>query len=241
MNTKESAKRLVHVQDWGTIDYKEAWDRQMALQQDIIHKKRNRNLFDYSGPFTLIFCEHPKVFTLGRSGKDSNLLINESLLKYNQIDFYKINRGGDITYHGPGQMVLYPILDLDYFFSDVHLYVRKLEQIVIETLKDYQIEAYRNPDFTGVWLRSRIDGRAKKICALGVHLSRWVTLHGIAFNIHTDLTPFNFIVPCGIQDPEKGVTSLHLETDVPIQMNEIKSKVQYYFASEFDCQYIHLL
>lgn len=239
-NTSASAyighHRHAHIQDWGVIDYKKAWDRQTELHDEIknnkIHKQ-GKLLHD-----KLIFCEHPSVFTLGKSGKEENLLMNTDWLKSIGIDFYKINRGGDITYHGPGQIVMYPILDLDRYFNDVHRYVRTLEEIIIKTLHDYHIDSFRNPTFTGVWLISRLDRQPKKICALGVHMSRWVTLHGIAFNVLTDLTPFDYIVPCGIKDPEKGVTSLHLETDQSIVRSEVLERVQYHFAKEFDCIYI---
>lgn len=229
-------KRSVIIEDWGRTDYQQAWDRQTELQKAIIAKKISKEA--YSGPYHLVFCEHHKVFTLGRSGKEANLLINPGYLKTQGIDFYKINRGGDITYHGPGQIVLYPILDMESFFTDVHKYVRKLEEIIIRTLQTYNIDAYRNPAYTGVWVTSMQDRLPKKICAIGVHMSRWVTLHGLAFNVTTDLQPFDYIVPCGIRDPEKGITSLHLETDQPIDMEHIRSMIKYYFAEEFDCQYI---
>ena len=230
--------RGVIVADWGELDYQTAWDKQSSLQQSIIQKKLQRAVPVWSGPYHLVFCEHKKVFTLGRSGKESHLLINEELLKANHIDFYKINRGGDITYHGPGQIVVYPILDMEAFFTDVHRYVRKLESIIISVLHEFHIEGYRNPAYTGVWLTSRQDRRPKKICAIGVHLSRWVTLHGLAFNVRTDLSPFDFIVPCGIRDPDMGVTSLHLETDLTIDMDHIRSRIKHYFAIEFDCEYL---
>ncbi len=233
MNTKG-----VIVEDWGEVDYKSAWDRQSVLQQTIIQKKLRKDHSIWSGPYYLVFCEHKKVFTLGRSGKESNLLINESLLQSNDIDFYKINRGGDITYHGPGQIVVYPLLDMDSFFTDVHKYVRKLEAIIIAVLQEYRIDAYRNPAYTGVWLTSRQDGQPKKICAIGVHMSRWVTLHGLAFNVNTDLSPYDFIIPCGIRDPDKGVTSLHLETTQSIDMDHMRSRIKHYFAIEFECEYI---
>jgi lipoyl(octanoyl) transferase len=230
--------KAVLIEDWGLIDYKEAWDRQTLIHNTIKENKISRSSDKQLLPSHLIFCEHNKVFTLGRSGKEQNLLINEDWLRSMGIDFYKINRGGDITFHGPGQLVMYPILDLDHFFSDVHRYVRTLEEIVIKVLAEYELQAFRNPDYTGVWLKSRIDKLPKKICALGVHMSRWITLHGIAFNINTDLTPFDYIVPCGIRDPDKGVTSLHLETDKPIRLDEVKEKMKYYFAVEFECNYI---
>jgi lipoyl(octanoyl) transferase len=228
----------VIAEDWGEIDYKLAWDRQTDIQQTIISKKLKRDPQLWSGPYHLIFCQHPKVFTLGRSGKESNLLVNDEMLNRNGIGFYKINRGGDITFHGPGQIVVYPIIDLENFFTDVHKYVRKLEATIIRVLNEYNIDAYRNPKYTGVWLTSNQDHLPKKICAIGVHMSRWVTLHGLAFNVHTDLRPYDFIVPCGIRDPDKGVTSLHLETQLPLDLIHMQSRIKHYFAEEFECDYI---
>lgn len=225
----------VNIQDWGLVDYQTAWDRQTMLFQEIVQRKTGPFKTRDTGPFHLIFCQHDPVFTLGRSGKENHLLINQELLKIKGIGFYKINRGGDITYHGPGQIVMYPILDMEHFFTDVHRYIRSLENIVIRTLEGFQIEAFRNPQYTGVWVQSRIDRHPKKICAIGVHMSRWVTLHGLAFNIQTDLTPFDYIVPCGIRDPDKGVTSLHLETDLPLDLPAIQNKMAIYFEEEFQC------
>lgn len=230
--------REVHIEDWGLIDYQLAWDKQTSIHNKIKENKISKSEVKEPMPSHLVFCEHNKVFTLGRSGKEQNLLMNTEWLKSIGIDYYKINRGGDITYHGPGQIVMYPILDLDQFFTDVHKYVRKLEEVVIKTLADYSINSFRNPAYTGVWVLSRMDNLPKKICALGVHMSRWITLHGIAFNIHTDLSPFDYIVPCGIRDPDKGVTSLHLETDAIINTEEVKERMKHYFAIEFECNYI---
>lgn len=225
----------VQVRDWGLIDYQEAWDRQTGLFQEIVARKTGPSKTRNTGPFHLVFCQHYPVFTLGRSGKEDHLLIQEQQLKSKGIGFYKINRGGDITYHGPGQIVMYPILDMEHFYTDVHRYIRSLENIIIRTLQGYQLDAFRNPKYTGVWLSSRTDGRPKKICAIGVHMSRWVTLHGLAFNIMTDLTPFDYIVPCGIRDPDKGVTSLHLETDLPLDLNQIQNQMSGLFEDEFQC------
>lgn len=230
--------RQVILEDWGLVPYQEAWARQTALHQSIIKKKTGPNKQKETGPFHLIFCQHPPVFTLGRSGKEQNLLINEELLRNKGIEFYRINRGGDITYHGPGQWVVYPILDMEWFYTDVHRYVRSLENIVMLTLAEYGLEAFRNPKYTGVWLESRNGGLPKKICAIGVHMSRWVTLHGLAFNVHADLTPFEYIVPCGIRDPDKGVTSLHLETDLPLDFQAIQGRLAHHFEQEFDCTLI---
>ena len=194
----------------GLIDYKEAWDIQEDLFQDTISDKiKIRN--GEEGITTknyLLFCEHPHVYTLGKSGSQDNLLLNDKELKDNSASFYKINRGGDITYHGPGQLVAYPIFDLDHFFSDIHKYLRFLEEAVINTLLEYGIKSGRVEGLTGVW----IDGdspKARKICALGVKSSRWVTMHGIGFNVNSDLAYFGNIIPCGIND--KAVTSMEKE------------------------------
>lgn len=231
-------QRSVIVSDWGLMDYQKAWDKQTMLFQEIVQRKTGPHKTTDTGPYHLIFCQHHPVFTLGRSGKEDHLLLNPEFLKSKGIDFYKINRGGDITYHGPGQLVCYPIFDMEHFFQDVHRYIRTLENIIIRTLHEFQLDAYHHPQYTGVWLTSRLDHRPKKICAIGVHMSRWVTLHGLAFNIQTDLAPFDYIVPCGIRDPDKGVTSLHLETDLPIRFNEIQSRVTHYFEEEFQCSFI---
>lgn len=228
-------EKQVILEDWGLVPYRKAWERQTDLHQSIIQKKTGPLKRKETGPFYLIFCQHPPVFTLGRSGKEQNLLINEELLGNKGIEFYRINRGGDITYHGPGQWVVYPILDMEWFYTDVHRYVRSLENIVMLTLAEYGLEAFRNPKYTGVWLNSRHGGLPKKICAIGVHMSRWVTLHGLAFNILADLTPFDYIVPCGIRDPDKGVTSLHLETEHPPDLTQVKARLCYHFEQEFQC------
>ncbi|HNS43119.1 MAG TPA: lipoyl(octanoyl) transferase LipB, partial [Taishania sp.] len=203
-------KPKVIFQSLGLIDYQEAWDYQEKLFKDTIDKKiRIRNgETDLSTQNYLLFCEHPHVYTLGKSGDASHLLLSEELLAQHQAKFYKINRGGDITYHGPGQLVGYPIFDLDHFFPDIHKYMRFLEEAVIQTLKEYGIESGRVEGMTGVWLDTD-KPTARKICAMGVKSSRWVTMHGIGFNINSDLNYFSHIVPCGIQD--KGVTSMKKE------------------------------
>ena len=210
--------KKVEVQDWGLIDYKTAWDKQEAIFADTIAIKteiRNRQPALNTGepteditPNYLIFCEHPHVYTLGKSGKSENLLLDEAGLLEKQASFYPINRGGDITYHGPGQLVCYPILDLDNFFTDIHLYLRTLEEAVILTLADYGLTAGRYPGYTGVWFDADNE-RARKICALGVRCSRWVTMHGLALNVNPNLDYFGNIVPCGIDD--KAVTSMQEE------------------------------
>lgn len=227
----------VFFQDLGLIDYKEAWDFQKQLFQGIIDiKSRNRkegaNLATQSH---ILFCEHPHVFTLGKSGDEKNLLVNKEILKSKGVNFYKINRGGDITYHGPGQIVGYPILDLDNFFTDIHKYLRFLEEAVIKTMAEYGLEGERSTGETGVWLDVG-KPTARKICALGVRSSRWVTMHGFAFNVTTDLSYFEKIVPCGIVD--KSVTSLQKELDYKINIEEVKDKLKKHLAMIFKMELI---
>ena len=229
--------RTVEFIDLGLIDYKKAWDYQTELfdaivQTKIQNKKNNENKIT---PNYLIFCEHPHVFTLGKSGDESHLLLNEAMLKMRGATYYKINRGGDITYHGPGQLVGYPIFDLDHFFTDIHKYMRYLEEAIILTLAEYGIKAGRVEGLTGVWL----DGdkpTARKICAMGVKSSRWVTMHGLALNVNADLSYFNNIVPCGISD--KAVTSMDVELGKKIDINEVKTKLKLNFSTLFDYDYI---
>ena len=218
--------------DWGLVDYQEAWSRQETIfNETVALKTQNRsNGTDLDTPNYLIFCEHPHVYTLGKSGKPENLLLDEGELKDKQATYYKINRGGDITYHGPGQIVGYPILDLDNFFTDIHLYLRTLEEAVILTLSDYGIEAGRYPGFTGVWLDADNE-KARKICALGVRCSRWVTMHGFAFNVNTNLDYFKNIVPCGIDD--KDVTSMQRELGREVDMEEVKGRLKTNIAQLF--------
>jgi len=242
MNPKQnvSVRQRVNFRDLGLIDYKECWDYQEKLFQEIISTKtQNRDLVPEKQRATsshLIFCEHPHVYTLGKSGDEKNLLLNESELHTKKATYYKINRGGDITYHGPGQIVGYPILDLDNFFTDIHKYLRLLEETIIFTLKDYGIESGRIEGLTGVWLDWTDPLKARKICALGVRTSRWVTMHGFAFNVNSDLSYFNNIVPCGIQD--KAVSSMNKELGRELSMQEVKQKVKHYFAQVFDCDVI---
>ncbi|MEJ7557280.1 MAG: lipoyl(octanoyl) transferase LipB [Pedobacter sp.] len=223
--------------DWGLLDYQSAWDQQDAIfESTVALKTQNRtNGTTFATPNYLVFCEHRHVYTLGKSGKPENLLLDERGLNDKQATFYKINRGGDITYHGPGQIVGYPILDLDNFFTDIHLYLRTLEEAVILTLKDYSINAGRYPGFTGVWIDADND-KARKICALGVRCSRWVTMHGFAFNINTDLEYFNNIVPCGIDD--KDVTSMKRELGYDLNMDEVKDKLKNHIAVLFQMKLI---
>lgn len=224
--------------DWGLVDYQTAWDKQEELfSKTVALKTHNRNHPNEQETTAnhLIFVEHPHVYTLGKSGKPENLLLSEDGLKEKNAVYYKINRGGDITYHGPGQIVGYPILDLDHFFTDIHLYLRTLEEAVILTLKDYGIIAGRYPGYTGVWIEPDLPS-ARKICAMGVRCSRWVTMHGFAFNVNTDLTYFKNIVPCGIDD--KDVTSMQRELGKELNINEVKKNLMGHIAVLFGMKII---
>ena len=231
---------LVEFRDIGIIDYKEAWDLQENLFKSIVDKKvSNRDLTEEKQEYTnnfLLFCEHPHVYTLGKSGSPDNLLIDENQLTEKKATYYKINRGGDITYHGPGQIVGYPILNLDYFFTDIHKYLRYLEEAIILTLADYGIVAGRFPGYTGVWLEPDSPTKARKICAMGVRCSRWVTMHGFAFNVNTQLDYFNNIVPCGIK--EKDVTSLSKELNKTIDIEETKQRLKNHLSVLFEMDFI---
>ena len=224
--------------DLGTMDYKEAWDFQQNLFDEIVQiKKENRkNNTNLKTPNYFLFVEHPHVYTLGKSGNYSNLLIDENQLKNKNASFYKINRGGDITYHGPGQIVGYPILDLENFFTDIHMYLRFLEQTVIDSLDYFGIEAGRNQGKTGVWID--IDTPfPKKICAMGVRASRWVTMHGFALNVNVDLDYFNNIIPCGLTD--NVVTSVNKELNQSeADINEIKNVLKSCFSETFNSEFI---
>lgn len=230
----------IHFDDLGRVAYKDAWDYQETLFQKIVDLKiANRDIpeSDRVKPeHHLLFCEHNPVYTLGRSGKEEHLLLNNKLLADKGIEFYKNNRGGDITFHGPEQIVGYPILDLDFFFTDIHKYMRFLEEMVIRTLAEYGIEAGRIDKVTGVWIDIDKGPLARKICAMGVKCSRWVTMHGFAFNVNTDLDYFNYIVPCGIAD--KGVTSMEKELGRKIPLEEVKVKLLKHFADLFEAEII---
>ena len=219
--------RRVFLRDLGLIDYKQAWDYQEELFAGVVALKlanRDRPITEQlPTPNYLIFCEHPHVYTLGKSGDQSNLLLDEVGLKRRNASFYHINRGGDITYHGPGQVVGYPIFDLDNFMGDIHRYLRALEEAVILSLRDYGLDGGRIDGLTGVWLDHGGGPRPRKICAIGVRTSRWVTMHGFALNVTTDLSYFEGIVPCGIDD--KAVTSLNTELGRPVDMQEVKARL----------------
>lgn len=238
MNRKINKK--VIFQHLGTIDYKEAWDYQEKLFAEIISiKTANRDLPDSEvkeTPNYLLFCQHPHVYTLGKSGSEEHLLINDAELKAREATYYKINRGGDITYHGPGQLVGYPILDLDNFFTDIHRYMRFLEEAIILTLAEYGIDAGRINGLTGAWLDYEKQQNPRKICALGVKSSRWVTMHGFAFNINSDLSYFDHIVPCGIEG--KAVTSMEKELGQKQNIKEIEKKLKIHLANLFEMDLI---
>lgn len=229
--------------DLDLIAYKQAWDYQEQLFNEVIAQKlHNRDTTSNSSRNAgqtsnyLLFCEHPPVITLGKTGKDNNLLMSEAWLKEKGIDFYHINRGGDITFHGPGQIVGYPILDLDNFFTDIDKYLRLLEEVIIRTLDEYGIKGGRIAKATGVWLDGGIPGRERKICAMGIKCSRWVTMHGFALNVNTDLSYFNYIVPCGLTG--KQVTSLEKELGTKVPSADVKEKLKKHFEQLFSAQLV---
>ncbi|MDN3205875.1 lipoyl(octanoyl) transferase LipB [Algoriphagus sediminis] len=232
-------KKVVFL-DLGKMDYQKAWDYQEEIFGKTVDLKiRNRKASKEEKVLTpnyLIFVEHPHVYTLGKSGDEKNLLLDEKGLKQRDATFYKINRGGDITYHGPGQLVGYPILDLDNFFTDIHKYLRLLEESVILTLLEYGIGSGRIEGLTGVWLDHIEQKNPRKICALGVKASRWVTMHGFAFNINSDLSYFESIIPCGIDD--KAVTSLQKEIGKEIPLAEVKEKMKRHLVNLFEMELI---
>ncbi|MES2837503.1 MAG: lipoyl(octanoyl) transferase LipB [Bacteroidota bacterium] len=232
--------KKVEFRNLGLIDYKEAWDYQENLLQEIIAlKSENRILTENekkATPNYLLFCEHPHVYTLGKSGSEDNLLVDQSQLNKAEATFYKINRGGDITYHGPGQLVAYPIFDLDNFFTDIHKYLRFLEEAVIQTIAEYGLKGERYSGFTGVWLDVENPAKARKICAMGVRCSRWVTMHGLALNVNTDLSYFKNIVPCGIDD--KAVTSIEKEIGKKIDLKEVEENLKEKLKLIFEFEYV---
>ncbi len=226
--------REIQFEDLGLMDYKQCWDYQEHLFQETISKKieqRKNPALNFTTQNHLLFVEHPHVYTLGKSGDESHLLINAQQLNEQHATYYKINRGGDITYHGPGQLVGYPILDLDHFFTDIHQYLRLLEETIILTLAEYGLQATRSQGETGVWFDAENPSKARKICAMGVRCSRWVTMHGWAFNVNANLPYFDNIIPCGIRN--KAVTSLHKELGREVDMNEVKNKIKTHFCNLF--------
>jgi lipoyl(octanoyl) transferase len=248
---KVSNKQGVLFRDLGQIDYQDAWDLQEKLLQENVAVKtaiRNRQaVLTEAGvidtedvvPSTnhyLLFVEHPPVYTLGKSGDIENVLISEEERAAKGISFYHTNRGGDITFHGKEQLVGYPILDLERFYTDIGKYLRNLEDVIIATMADYGLKGERSPGETGVWMDAAIKGKERKICAMGIRCSRWVTMHGFAFNVNTDLTYFDYIIPCGIQN--KQVTSMEKELGRKLDMNEVKDRVKHHFEMVFDVELV---
>lgn len=230
--------KKVRFQDLGVKDYQPSWDYQEELlKQNLnikIHNRENPEDLKITDNH-LLFVEHPHVYTLGKSGHESNLLANENKLKEIEATYVKVNRGGDITYHGFGQIVGYPILDLENFYTDIHRYMRDLEEVIIRTIAEYGLKGERSPGETGVWFDV---GKpyARKICALGVKASRWVTIHGFALNVNTDMRYFDYIVPCGISD--KQVTSMKRELETEVDYEEVKEKIKKHFADVFGCELV---
>ena len=223
------------IQNWGLQSFNEAWCKQEVVLQSIIDVKKinRRDRVNKKTSNYLIFLEHNPVYTLGKSGDINNLLIDDSVLNKNNIEFVRTNRGGDITFHGPGQLVVYPIFDLDNFFTDIHKYLRLMEDVIILTLKKYNIIAERVDGETGVWINSKTP-YPEKICAMGIRASRWVTMHGLALNINTDLSYFDNIIPCGIR--QKGITSMKKVLNKKISIKEVQSVIQFYFQKVFDAK-----
>tara|TARA_Y100001956_G_scaffold8322_1_gene7072 strand:- start:243 stop:986 length:744 start_codon:yes stop_codon:yes gene_type:complete len=235
----EKNKKL-YFENLGRISYKEAWDYQTKVFTDTVETKLENRRKEVAGQPQettnnyFLFCEHNHVYTLGKSGDKNNLFLNEESLKQNGIEYFKINRGGDITYHGPGQVVGYPILDLDHFITDIHLYMRNLEEVIIKTLADYDIKAGRIEKLTGVWIDYEKMENPRKICAMGVKMSRWVTMHGFALNVNTDLNYFNNMNPCGITD--KAVTSIQKELNREIDVQEVEKNILKHFVDIFEIE-----
>lgn len=239
-------RQVVEFRDLGVVDYKTAWDFQERLLQENIQVKSVQNSkpevqntergvdYELSTMNYLLFVEHPPVYTLGKSGKIEHVLINEAERKEKGIGFYQTNRGGDITFHGPQQIVGYPILDLEKFYTDIGRYLRELEEVIILTLAEYGIDSGRSKGETGVWIDADVKGKERKICAMGVRCSRWVTMHGFAFNVNTDLDYFSYIIPCGIQN--KKVTSLKEELGYEVPLKEVKEKVRQNFEKVFNVE-----
>ena len=223
--------------DAGRMDYRQAWDLQeKMLQKTVSVKMQNRENEgrEQATENYLFFVEHPPVYTLGKSGKKENVLLDDDALKEKDIQFFNTNRGGDITFHGPGQVVGYPILDLEKFYTDIGKYLRNLEEVIILTMAEYDIKGERSAGETGVWIEPGVPGRERKICAIGVRCSRWITMHGFAFNVNTDLSYFNHIIPCGIMN--KQVTSLEKELGCKQNIQEVKEKVKLNFERVFEVE-----
>lgn len=241
-------KQIVYFEDLGQMDYQSAWDYQERLMKANLDIKSNNRLLQLATPANgflneherqttsnhLLLVEHPPVYTLGKSGKKEHILIGDNDRIEKGIQFFNTNRGGDITFHGPQQIVGYPILDLENFFTDIGHYLRTLEEMIIMTLAEYGVVAGRSAGETGVWLDAGIPGKERKICAMGVRCSRWITMHGFAFNVNTDLSYFNHIIPCGIQN--KQVTSLQKELGMEVNLEEVKQKIKNNFAACFDAE-----
>ena len=235
-------QQTVQVSDLGNLEYKEAWDVQERLLKENVDRKLAARAEASGNPAIsttqhhLLLVEHPPVYTLGKSGQEENVLINETELAKRGIGYFRTNRGGDITYHGPGQLVGYPILDLEKFYTDIGIYLRNIEEVIIRTISLYGLKGERSKGETGVWLDPGMPAKARKICAIGVRCSRWITMHGFALNVNTDLDYFNFIIPCGIRG--KQVTSLAKELGHPIDMQLVKHQLSEQFAKVFDVQII---
>ena len=230
-------REKIQVKELGLLDYKAAWDLQEEIFQQIVSHKKSQANSDQPvpSPHQILMVEHPHVYTLGKSGKMHHLLVSEEWLAAKGATFYKINRGGDITYHGPGQLVVYPILDLESFFKDIHKYLRLLEEAVMRTLQEHGISSMRSPGETGVWLDVGTPF-ARKICAMGVRASRWVTMHGLALNIAPDMGYFDLMIPCGIKD--KSVTSMTLETRKPVDAELVKKQLLQHISDLFEADII---
>lgn len=232
----------VHITWYKGKSYQYMWDKQTLLHQTLVNYKLERRLQPGLTPpiHYFLLCEHAPVYTIGKSGDISHLLLPHVTMNDHGIEFFKINRGGDITYHGPGQITGYPIFDLEYFFTDLHRYVRTLEEGVIQVLRDFDLDAIRIDGFTGVWLPPRHPADTfRKICAIGVHMSRWVSMHGFAFNINTDLRYFEHIIPCGINDKSKTVTSLSKEIGYDVPIEDVGKLLMSKYAKLFDFEYIY--
>lgn len=233
----------VKFEDWGKIEYGTAWEKQeeilkenLAVKAQWFGKSEEEKDRSIDTKHHFILCEHPHVYTLGKSGMMENLLLNDTRLKELDVTFYKTNRGGDITYHGPQQIVGYPILDLEKIYTDLGKYMRGLEEVIIRTIAHWGLVGDRLPGSTGVWLDADIKGKERKICAMGVRCSRWVTMHGFALNVDTDLKYFDYIVPCGITD--KGVTSMQKELGKALDMELVKAEIKKHFEEVFEAELV---